>query len=179
MASTPGPIQIDHFVAFGSVVWMKFAGLVIAGRGLDLGSTFAGTPKLLMEGSPMARRIGWKYGIPLNLVAGLASACWPLLAISLATMSTFVAARNLQNAWIMRSMGEEHYRAWLARRIAEAPRWTPYACYLGEALLAGTVGATLLAFADYRLVPCGIGTGILIYGAAIGFFTSLELFRRP
>ena len=170
-------LQIDQFAALGSRQWLQFGSLVVASRALDLGSTYAGTPQLLMEGSPIARKMGWKFGIPLNLVAGLLTGCWPLLAIALATMSVLVASRNLQNAWLMRSMGEEQYRAWLCRRIASAPRWTPFACYFGESLLAGSVGGALLTWADYKLVPCGVGIGIIIYAGAIAFFTFLELVR--
>ncbi|HTI69499.1 MAG TPA: hypothetical protein VMF06_06020 [Candidatus Limnocylindria bacterium] len=170
-------LQLDQFVTLGSWTWLKFGALVIAGRALDLGSTYAGTPNLLLEGSPLARRMGWRLGIPLNLAAGLLSGCWPLLAIGLATMSAFVAARNLQNAWIMRSMGEREYRTWMTRRLMDSPRWSPFACYFGEAALSGIVALSLIVFAEYRLVPCGIGIGLLLYALTIAFFTGVELLR--
>jgi hypothetical protein len=73
----------------------------------------------VLEGNPVARRLGWKFGVPLNLALALGFGLWPLLAISLTTTSLLVAARNLQSAWLMRSMGELDYRCWIADRIAE------------------------------------------------------------
>ena len=46
-------------------------------------------------------------------------AVWPLPAIVISTVSMLVAARNFQGAWLMRSMGEEFYRAWHVARLRE------------------------------------------------------------
>jgi hypothetical protein len=51
------------------------------------------------------------------------------------------------------------------------------ASFLGESFLAGSVGAALLIYSEDRLVPFGIGIGILSYAAAIGIFTLWGFFR--
>jgi len=153
------------------------AAVVAFGRFCDLGSTYLATPRLLLEGNPLARRLGWRFGLPVNaaLVAGAAS--WPLLAVSLTTTSLLVAARNLQSAWLMRSMGEASYRDWMGERLAFAPRGLARACFAGESLAFLLVGGVLMWSARWQLIPFGIGLGIASHGAAVLVFTSLALWR--
>lgn len=152
--------------------------LVGSGRCCDLGSTYLATPRLLLEGNPMARRLGWRLGLPVNLLLVLTAACWPLLAVSLTTTSLLVAARNLQSAWLMCSLGEEGYRAWMGDQLAAAPRGLARACFAGESLMFLVVGGALMWFARWQLVPFGIGLGIVSHGVAVLVFTTLAL-RRP
>lgn len=169
--------RLDEFVPAGSAAWWVFAGVVAAARAADLFSTWVATPGLELEANPLARRLGWRWGIPLNLVMTLASALWPMLAVSLATTSSLVAARNLQHAWLMRSLGETGYRLWFADRIASAPPRLVWLCFMGEAALTGGVGAALMVFGPAMLVPFAVGLGVFAYGAAVALFTGLSLWR--
>jgi hypothetical protein len=171
------PRELDDFIRIGSPGWWLFLGLVTFGRGCDLFSTYLATPNLALEGNPIARRLGWRYGVPLNLALAMAFAAWPLLAISLTTTSLLVAARNLQSAWVMRSLGETNYRLWMADRLAASPRGLAWGCFLGEALLFGLVGVGLMEFARQELVPFGVGLGVTGYAVAVALFTSLSLWR--
>lgn len=170
-------MTLDDFVRFGSDRWWLLAGLVLLGRTCDLLSTWIATPNLVLEGNPVARRLGWKFGIPLNLALAVGFGTWPLLALALTTTSLLVAARNLQSAWLMRTMGEMNYRCWISDRIAESPRFLPGGCFLGEALLFSLVGLALMVTAEWRLVPFAIGVGITGYAAAVAVFTTLALWR--
>lgn len=171
-------ILLEQFVALGAPAWWGFLGLILFGRSMDLFSTWMATPNLVLEANPIARRLGWRAGVLVNLGLALGFACWPLLAISLSTTSLMVAARNLQHAWLMRTMGEHPYRFWFSDRVADAPRGLVLACHLGEALLTGVVGGGLLVFARFQLVPFAIGLGILAYAVAIAVFTTLSILRR-
>lgn len=168
---------LDEFVPFGSSGWWLLAGLLAVARACDLSSTYLATPHLVLEGNPLARRLGWRLGLPVNVVMVLLTAAWPLLAVSLTTTSLLVAARNLQSAWLMRSMGERAYRHWMTERLAEGPWWLAWLCFLGEGTLVGLVGLALLWFARWQLIPFGIGLGIASYGVAVAFFTSISLWR--
>jgi hypothetical protein len=172
----PG-VMLDRFVTFGSPAWWLFFGLVGLGRAADLFSTWLATPNLALEANPVARRLGWRGGLAVNLGLALAFGCWPMLAISLATTSALVAARNLQQAWLMRTMGENWYRLWFAERIAESPRALVFGCHWGEALLVAAVGTGLMLFSGWRLVPFSVGLGLTAYGVAVAFFTTLSLWR--
>lgn len=171
-------IRVDDVVPPGSMTWWVFAGVVLFGRACDLGSTYAGTPRLVLEGNPIAKRLGWKWGIPLNILLSLFVAALPMLSISLATSSVLVAARNLQSVWLMRTLGEMHYRQWMSERVRETRTLTLLGCFWGESGLTILVGIPLVVFSSWELVPFGIGCGLVVYGLLVGFFTTLGVLRR-
>jgi hypothetical protein len=170
-------LALDEFVAVGSKVWWILLACLLFGRGADLLSTWLATPNLALEANPVARRLGWRYGLPLNLVLSFVVASWPMLAVALSTTSLLVAARNLQNAWLMRTLGESHYRLWLSECVTRSRRGLVYFSHLGEAVLTGMVGAALLWFSAWRLIPFAIGLGIVAYATAVGVFTTISLWR--
>lgn len=170
--------SIPEFVPPGSSSWWLFAALALAGRTADLASTWLATPNLALEGNPLARRMGWRWGVPINGLASLGVGCFPGLAIAVATTSALVAARNFQNAWIMRSMGEWSYRLWMSERIDQAPRALPALCFLAESVLTLLPGLALLFFAEPGGVAQSVGLGICAYSAAVALFTLIALWRR-
>ena len=170
--------SVPEFVPPGSAPWCLFAVLALAGRTADLVSTFLATPNLALEGNPLARRLGWRWGIPINGLASLAVGCFPALAIAVVTTSALVAARNFQNAWIMRSMGEWEYRIWMSERLDRAPRALPALCFIAESALTLGPGLALLLFAESGGVAQSVGLGITAYAAAVALFTLMALWRR-
>lgn len=151
--------------------------LVFFARGMDLLSTRLATPKLTLEGNPVAKKLGWYGGSLASLVICFVFAFWPLTAIIIATSSLLVAAHNFHAAWLMRTMGEEAYRDWFLARVLETP-WPLYVgCLLGETLLTAMVGVGVVCFSPATSIPFAIGLGILAYGAIVLIFTSLSLWR--
>jgi len=168
---------MDDFVRFGSRDWALYFLLLLVSRGLDFLSTWVATPNLVLEGNPIAKKLGWRGGIPFNLIFCFALAFWPVSAIAVSTTSVLVAARNFQSAWLMRSMGEEIYRDWHVARIEET-RITLYLfCLAGNTLLTAGVGAALIYFSAPLLVPFAIGLGIVAYAVAVAFYTLLAVWR--
>ena len=53
----------EQFVAFGSPEYYVLLACIAAGRTLDFFSTWIATPNLLLEANPIARKMGWKFGI--------------------------------------------------------------------------------------------------------------------
>jgi len=135
------------------------------------------TPNLVLEGNPLAKKLGWKWGIPLNVALCFGFALWPLPAIVISTASVLVAARNFQHAWLMRSLGEEPYRNWHVARLQETRVSLYLFCLLGQTALTGGVGGALLYFSDPHLVPMAIGLGIISYALAVAFYTLLSVWR--
>jgi len=155
--------------------------ILLFSRGADFLSTWVATPHLVLEGNPIAKWLGWKWGAVVNVVMVTSLALWPLSAIVVSTASVLVAARNFQSAWLMRSMGEDAYRDWYVQRMSET-RITLYLfCLAGNTLLTAAVGVGLIAFSntkDYVLiVPLGIGMGIIAYAVAVIVYTLLSLWR--
>jgi hypothetical protein len=145
---------------------------------MDFLSTWVATPNLRLEANPIARRLGWRWGIPVNLVFSIVFALWPLTAVIIATTSFFVAARNFQSAWLMRTAGERGYQHWMSDRFEETPRSLFLFCLVAQASLIAAVGVALVVFGGSLLIVMGIGVGIIAYAAAILIFTLLAVRRR-
>src|SRR5580704_16928425 len=161
-------------VPFGSGVYFMMLGLLLFARGMDILSTWVATPNLVLEGNPIAKKLGWKWGIPANLLFCAGFALWPLPAIVIATTSVLVAARNFQHAWLMRSLGEDAYRSWHVARLQETRISLYLFCLFGQTALTAAVGAALICFSPALLVPMAIGIGIICYAFAVAFYTLLS-----
>jgi uncharacterized membrane protein YbaN (DUF454 family) len=171
---------MDDLVLFGSREYFLLLALLVFSRGADFLSTWVATPNLVLEGNPLAKKLGWKWGLLLNAVIIVVLAFWPLSAIVVATASVLVAARNFQSAWLMRSLGEDVYRAWHIARVRET-RVTLYLfCLAGNTLLTAGVGAVLIYFSRTdasEWVPFAIGMGMIAYAIAVAFYTLLAIWR--
>lgn len=172
---------MDDSVPFASREYFVMLAILVFSRGSDFLSTWVATPHLVLEGNPIAKWLGWKWGAVVNVVLVTTLALWPLSAIVVSTASVLVAARNFQSAWLMRSMGEEAYRDWYVQRMSET-RITLYLfCLAGNTLLTAGVGAALIVFSTTRhyvlIVPMGIGMGIIAYAVAVIIYTLLSVWR--
>ena len=177
---------MDDFVEFASRDYILMVLLLAFSRGMDFLSTWIATPNLVLEGNPIAKKLGWRWGALLNITISLALAFWPSTAIAVSTMSVLVAARNFQSAWLMRSMGEENYRDWHVARIQETPIILYLACLAGNTLLTAAVGAGAVyysrAIVPYAskiatVAPLSIGMGIIGYSFAVAFYSTLAVWR--
>ena len=152
--------------------------LLVFARGMDFLSTWIATPNLLLEANPIARRLGWRWGIPVNAALCASFAFHPLAAIVISTTSVLVAARNFQSAWLMRSAGEEAYRQWHGERLGETPPTLFLFCLFAQVTLVSAVGLGLIYFSARHPVPLGIGTGIVGYAVAVFVFSLISLWRN-
>jgi len=168
---------MDDFAPFGSRDYCLFLLLLLVARGMDFLSTWVATPHLVLEGNPIARKLGWRWGIVLSVAVSFGLAFWPLSAIVVSTTSVLVAARNFQSAWLMRSLGEDHYRDWHVRRVQETRISLYLLCLAGNTLLVAGVGIAVICFSGMLYVPLGIGVGIVAYAGAVAFFTLLGVWR--
>jgi len=167
----------DELVIFGGRTYGLLFLILLVSRGMDFLSTWIATPNMVLEGNPIAKKLGWRWGIPLNLVMCFGFAFWPLPAIVISTMSLLVAARNFQSAWLMRSLGEHMYRDWHIERVQETNAGLYLFCLFAQTALVGGVGGAVLFFADDHLVLSAIGLGIIAYALAVAFYTCLGVWR--
>ncbi len=157
------------------------AAVLLFARGMDLLSTWVATPRLVLEGNPIARLMGWRVGGLVNLVLCATFAFWYLTAIIISTTSLLVAARNFQNAWLMRTLGEEGYREWFLDKMQQTSLPIYFLCLLGQTLLTALIGTALVIFSTTNhsilTVPFSIGLGIIGYAITVLFYTLLSLWR--
>src|ERR1039457_5922211 len=166
---------MDEFIPFASRNYALLFLLLIVSRGMDFLSTWVATPNMLLEGNPIAKKLGWKWGILLNCALCLGFAFWPLPAIVISTTSALVAARNFQSAWLMRSLGEQFYREWHIERVQEASITLYLSCLFAQTALTGGVGAAVIYFSEMRHVPLlAIGLGIVAYALAVAHLAEVD-----
>lgn len=170
--------MIPDVVPFGSEAYIIFLLVLLFSRGMDFLSTWIATPNLLLEANPIARKLGWRWGIPLNIALCLGIAFWPLPAVIISTTSLLVATRNFQSAWIMRSMGEHVYRGWIADRLRETSVGLFLVCLVGQTLLVAIVGGMLLWLGGGMLIPLGVGIGLIGYAVAVFIYTLISVWRN-
>jgi hypothetical protein len=169
------------FFPFGSRGYVVLFVLLAFSRGMDFLSTWLATPHLVLEGNPLARKLGWKWGAVVNVALCFGFAFWPLTAIIVTTAALLVSAHNFHSAWLMRSMGEEAYREWFAERVAQTRLPLFLACLFGETVLTGAIGGALIRFSEIDSIAFAIGFGVVAYSAIVLFYTLLSLWRfwRP
>jgi hypothetical protein len=182
---------MDDLVPFGSRDYCLMVLLLAFARGMDFLSTWVATPNLVLEGNPIAKKLGWGWGAIINVILCFGMAFWPATAIAVSTMSVLVAARNFQSAWLMRSMGEENYRDWHVRRIQETRIILYLSCLAGNTLLTAAVGVAVVFFSLntatstfvgsngmwHSVVPLSVGMGIIGYAIAVAFYSTLAVWR--
>ncbi len=169
----------EDFVQFGTRTYGLLLLLLLVARGMDFLSTWIATPNMVLEGNPVARKLGWRWGIAINLGLCVVFAFWPLPAIVISTTSVLVAARNFQSAWLMRSLGEYPYREWHIERVQETSVTLYLFCLFGQTALTAAVGFAVIYFTDWERDPIllAIGLGIVAYALAVAFYTLLGTWR--
>lgn len=160
---------------FGLAYWAGVALLLFA-RGLDFLSTWIATPSLLLEANPIARRLGWRGGLAVNLLVCLVVAVIPFMAVLISVTSVLVAARNFQAAWVSRTMGEYEYREHLEELFGRANKRLVLGCVWAQGLLYSAVGCALAVLTNDLLVQA-VGGGIVGFGLAIAVH-STHYYRR-
>ncbi len=167
--------EVDMLVPFGSLHYAVFVLIVLFARGADLFSTWVATPTLELEANPIARLLGWRAGILVNVLMAAVIAILPLAAVSIATTSLMVAARNLQAAWIVRAVGEHAYRSWIAARYRETSPGVFLCLLILQTGFISLIGGVLMLFSGWQLVPFGVGFGIIVYAVAVALFTGISM----
>src|SRR6266567_431118 len=168
---------MDDLVSVGGRQYFFFLVLLLLSRGADFLSTWIATPNMVLEGNPLARMLGWKWGSFINLLLCGAFAAWPVAAIVIGTTSVLVAARNFKDAWLMRSLGEENYRDWYVEQLRHTSLPLYLFCLLGQTLLTSVIGCALMYFCGDSPIPFAVGLGIIGYALAVTFYTLLSLWR--
>ena len=167
---------MDGVVPFGGPDYFVFLGLLVFSRGMDFLSTWIATPRLVLEGNPFVKFLGWKWGAALNSAVCIVLARWPVPAIVISTASVLVAARNFQLAWLMRSVGEEPYGLWHAARLRETRAPLFLGCLFAQTFLTAAVGGAAIWFSP-NAVTQAIGAGIVCYAGAVVVYTLLSFWR--
>ena len=77
---------MEDFVSFGTRTHALLFLMLLVARGMDFLSTWVATPNMVLEGNPIAKKLGWHWGIPVNFALCFIFAFWPLPAIASARL---------------------------------------------------------------------------------------------
>jgi hypothetical protein len=166
-----------EFVSFGSREYWLVLSMLALGRGLDFLSTWVATPNLVLEANPLAKKLGWRLGLVVNVILSFLLAAWPFPAIVIATSSMLVAARNFQSAWLMRTLGESFYRQWMGDCLARTRRRLFLSCIFAQCAIYAALGIGLMYFGGMLLIPFAVGMGFLTYAFAVAVYSTLSFWR--
>jgi hypothetical protein len=162
--------QPEHFLA---------AALLLA-RLADIGSTRLATPNLRLEMNPLARKLGWPFAwATLGLCVLPYVADWgSAVALPVIVMSLFVSASNLSRAWVMRSVGEEEYLAFMRGAFARARPRLVYGSIAVSGALTASAGLLLMLFyPDPEAWAHDFALGIVLYAAALVLHSTVHARR--
>jgi hypothetical protein len=168
---------MEESVPFLSGSYLLFTGLLVMARGLDFLSTWIATPHLVLEGNPVARKLGWRWGAIFNLTLCATFGLFPVPAVAIATASALVAAHNLEGAWLMRSMGEAAYASWIREQHRRARPFLMIICLLGKTGLWCTAGAALILSSKLMSVSMGVGCGIVGFALHAAAYSTISVWR--
>ncbi len=95
--------------------------IVTAGRSLDMLSTYYVTAKLKLETNKLARKIGWKGMMLMQIPILILGSLDLYLAIFIFLWSLYLCANNLESSWYVRKKGEEKYYEELREMLRQTP----------------------------------------------------------
>lgn len=94
--------------------------IVIVGRSLDILSTRYVTKELKLETNKLAKRLGWKGMILMQIPIVILGALDFYFAFFIFFWSLFLFANNIEGSWYVREVGEDAYYEELKQRVKNA-----------------------------------------------------------
>ena len=97
--------------------------IVLLGRLLDVLSTRYVTKELKLETNKLARRVGWRGMVLLQIPIVILGTIEFYFAFFIFVWSLFLFANNIQGAWYIREVGEDKYQEELQNRVKNSKTW--------------------------------------------------------
>ena len=137
--------QLIFEVSDEYLVWQYIlnAIIVIFARSLDIVSTRYVTKELKLETNKLAKKVGWRGMILMQIPTVILGALDFYLALFILVWSLLLFANNIEGSWYVKEIGEESYQKELKTHLVKAKTWQ---VVLGEIsyLLTFTVSGILI-----------------------------------
>jgi hypothetical protein len=155
-------VSVNDYL-FDDVVFRHvLAALVLVSRLGDLGSTWLASPTLRLEANPLARRLGWRFGL---LTLGVAALPYynTALGVMVLTASFLVTAYNLSGGWMMRALGEDEMSALLERAARRSSLRSALGFTMGAGAATMLVGLLMIWLSETVEWGYSFGWGIVMF----------------
>ena len=142
--------------------------MLLISRLSDIGTTYAATPKLMMEANPLVRKFRWKFAWITTLIVCFSPYVSPGLAIAIIVASFLVSASNASKIWIARALGEEKMHALFLDAAGKSnPRSSLFFITLPAIFFLILAGSLFYAYPDPHEFAYFFACGIFAYAIAI------------
>ncbi|MFX1431113.1 MAG: hypothetical protein ACFFCY_13200 [Promethearchaeota archaeon] len=129
--------------------WYQFlvnAIITIIGRALDMLSTRYVSKELKLETNKIARRIGWKGMILMQIPIIILGSLDFYFSFFIFWWSLFLFANNIEGSWYIKQAGEEAYQKELKDRLRKSKTWKILLSELSLFLKFTLAGTFILIF---------------------------------
>lgn len=129
--------------------WYQFiinAIITIIGRILDIVSTRYVTKELKLETNIIARRIGWKGMILMQIPIIVLGTLDFYISFFILWWSIFLFANNIEGSWYIREVGEEEYQKEIKSRLEKSKKWKIMFSEISSLLKYSLVGIFIIIF---------------------------------
>ncbi len=129
--------------------WYQFllnATITTIGRALDILSTRYITKELKLETNRLARKIGWKGMLLMQIPIIILGLLDFYLSLFIFWWSIFLFANNIEGSWYIKQAGEEAYQRELKDRLSKSKTWKIVFSELTSLLKFSLAGVLILVF---------------------------------
>ena len=117
-------VQLIYKVSNQGLIWQYFLNMVIVifSRSLDILSTRYVTKELKLETNKLARKIGWKGMILMQVPTVILGSLDFYLALFIFVWSLLLFANNIEGSWYVKEIGEESYQKELKTQLLKTKK---------------------------------------------------------
>ena len=150
--------------------------IVLLGRLLDILSTRYVTKELKLETNKLARRVGWRGMVLLQIPIVILGTIEFYFAFFIFVWSLFLFANNIQGAWYIREVGEDKYQEELKNRVINSKTWKIILSELSNLITFSLAGIFIVIFLFilFDLLAVFFICLALIFQGILGSFRSIK-----
>ena len=120
--------------------------ITIFGRLLDILSTRYVTKELKLETNKIARRLGWRWMIILQIPIVILGSLDFYFSFFILWWSIFLFANNIEGSWYIKEAGEEEYQKEIKSRLEKSKKWKIMFSELSSLLKFTLAGIFIIVF---------------------------------
>ncbi len=158
---------------FDYFIYLGIAGL---GRFLDIASTWYASRNLVLESNLLAKKLGWKGILIMNIGLCFVFALDFYIALVLLVVSALAASNNIEKAWVTQTVGEEEYSQIFKKWVRQAESRKLFFSVLGGGVIFLSIGIILMVLTT-DLTAFFIGSGLAIFAFAVMFHRILAFYK--